>query len=124
MEDEALDILWSMIMEEGDGRAMRNLDTERVKLMVMSHSAFGAMIDYGEIPMASNTIDARMLSNKSNEENAIIGEEKREISMCIKRALNAEGNWEKVQVEVTPVRSSQARRGDDSKKFLVLVKLE
>lgn len=44
-DDEALDILWSMVMEEGSDNVMQVLDNDAVGAMLESHASFGAMLE-------------------------------------------------------------------------------
>lgn len=44
-DDEALDILWSMVMEEGSDNVMQVLDNDAVGAMLESHASFGALLE-------------------------------------------------------------------------------
>ena len=56
-DDEALDILWSMVMEEGNEAAMRNLDSDSAQTMLKSHAAFSAMLDLNDISTNKDEMD-------------------------------------------------------------------
>merc|ERR1719253_542681 len=44
-DDEALDILWTMVMEEGSDNVMQVLDNDAVGAMLESHASFGALLE-------------------------------------------------------------------------------
>ena len=127
LEDEALDILWGMMMEEGYEHAFINLDIERMQLMIKSHAAFSSVLEFDEIPIANNSsvIDVSMPINRLEEQNAIIEKQKSEIASCVKNGLKAKFNWEHVHVDVTSLCPPDSERGDqDSKKFIVLINVK
>ena len=121
LEDEALEILWCMVTEEGHARALINLDHKRMQLMIKNHAAFSSLLNFGEIPISSNVMDAPMLIKKSEREHDAI--EKEKLETCIERALTSKDNLEQVQVKVFSLCSApNTGNGDQSsKKFIVLV---
>jgi len=70
-DDEALDILWSMVMEEGNENAMKNLDNDSAQTMLKSHAAFSAMLDLGDVSDKKDDIDESTSNFAQVEEMAL-----------------------------------------------------
>ena len=69
-DDEALDILWSMVMEEGNESAMKSLDGESARTMLKSHAAFSAMLDMNESSVLEDEMNGTDHADLASEENA------------------------------------------------------
>merc|ERR1711862_201636 len=112
-EDEVLDILWSMITEEGYSKAIRNIDDDRILLMMKSTAAFQSLLDFGY-----NSVQAREVAKvQTNTE-----KDKQDIALCIERALIQSGNWKYVDVSASNIKPlSSVMQQNDSAKFIVLI---